>query len=625
MEHVVPGRPDPRDDLPEGVRPVRDPGSSDPDGADWDGIDRLTDLVALRAGDDRPAVEGSVVDLSGGTSSAGSRLDSLLDLTDTDGREPVVDLTGAGRPVRAEGADGPVAVLHRPESGFTVPRSLTDADSDSEEPSWPRVAGAVLARVVLALGVGLLLWATAPALLGWSAQVVLTESMSPRVNPGDVVLAVDVDPATLRAGQVILFRDPENPGRSLVHRIADVGEDGSLTTRGDHNQSPDAAPVTPDLVEGLARLRVPFAGLPVLWATQGRWFSLLLLVVAALALVRIAAADRDRTASAGAQDADSPNPDSGTPVGSGHARPGPQAGDHVPVVVAPPAPPRLRPAVVFITLGVGVAATGLLLTVVAGGTARAAFRAESPAPGNTWTSAPTFVTADYPAAVLADDPLMFFRLNDSRGTVAINSAPGGQPGNYGNANRWAFGVTPEPLPNNPGTAVQPVNPNACLSTSPQVAAPTTYSVEAWFRANPGADGQLVGFQGAATGTGGNDDRHLYLTPGGALSFGVGRANDMTVASTTAGYADGQWHQVVVTRTPAQTKIYVDGTPVVSGPPGTTWTYNGYWRIGCGNLNGWPGAPVSQPNRGVFGGALANVAIYPTALSDARIQAHFAAR
>jgi hypothetical protein len=53
---------------------------------------------------------------------------------------------------------------------------------------------------------------------------------------------------------------------------------------------------------------------------------------------------------------------------------------------------------------------------------------------------------------------------------------------------------------------------------------------------------------------------------------------------------------------------------------TNQSYNGYWRVGGDNLNGWP----SQPSSDYFAGSVDEAAVYPTALSAAQVAAHYAA-
>ncbi|MGY1803831.1 signal peptidase I [Blastococcus sp. SYSU D00922] len=131
------------------------------------------------------------------------------------------------------------------------------------------------ARVVVVLGLtvltGLVLAALAPLAAGYSAHVVTSGSMAPRVNPGDVVVTHPVTPAELRTGQVVLVHDPGVPGGLLLHRLVSFDEEGRLVTRGDANQSDDSVHAEPSEVRGLAVLRVPWVGLPALWRAQDRY------------------------------------------------------------------------------------------------------------------------------------------------------------------------------------------------------------------------------------------------------------------------------------------------------------------------------------------------------------------
>jgi signal peptidase len=125
------------------------------------------------------------------------------------------------------------------------------------------VARAVAGAAATALA-GLMFWATVPLAAGWHADVILSGSMYPHIAPGDLVIVARGGPAP-RPGQVVEFTDPANPRRQLVHRIVARNADGTLTTRGDANRGPDTTPVPAADVHGLARLRIPWLGLPVYW------------------------------------------------------------------------------------------------------------------------------------------------------------------------------------------------------------------------------------------------------------------------------------------------------------------------------------------------------------------------
>ncbi|MEV7868740.1 signal peptidase I [Streptomyces sp. NPDC088124] len=131
-----------------------------------------------------------------------------------------------------------------------------------------RVATTLVSRTVLGSMLGLLVWAHVPVMaLGWTAGVVQSGSMRPALVPGDVVVYQPPPPDHAPAvGRIVLTQDPTRPGRLLTHRVHQVLPDNHLITKGDANPTPDSTPVRPSELQGVARLRVPWIGLPVqLW------------------------------------------------------------------------------------------------------------------------------------------------------------------------------------------------------------------------------------------------------------------------------------------------------------------------------------------------------------------------
>jgi hypothetical protein len=173
-----------------------------------------------------------------------------------------------------------------------------------------------------------------------------------------------------------------------------------------------------------------------------------------------------------------------------------------------------------------------------------------------------------------------------------------------------------------------------VSTSvPAAPAPDTFSVEIWFKTTTTAGGKLIGFGDKHSGASDISDRHLYLTDAGAIAFGTvqepGNSSNpkpVTVISKP-GYNDGRWHQATGTLSAAGMTLSVDGRQIATEPMKHTWAdYTGYWRIGYDAMDldkknrEWPGSPSSL----FFAGSIDNAAVYPTALSADRVQAHFAA-
>jgi signal peptidase len=107
-------------------------------------------------------------------------------------------------------------------------------------PHVAAIAGTV--PVVLAVGVFLFL-AIGPRVLGYRTATMLTGSMSPLINAGDVVVSSPVPVSDLNAGDVITYHIPIDDHRVETHRIVEViaTSDGTtaVRTKGDANNGTD--------------------------------------------------------------------------------------------------------------------------------------------------------------------------------------------------------------------------------------------------------------------------------------------------------------------------------------------------------------------------------------------------
>ena len=122
-------------------------------------------------------------------------------------------------------------------------------------------------------------WVLVPTVvLGWQPMTIISGSMSPTIQPGHVAVVEPFAGQDLGPGTVVTYRDAAQ-GRLVTHRIDAVAEDGTITTKGDANAVEDLEPLTTDRIVGVGRLVVPAAGLPALWAHQGRTDLLALVVV----------------------------------------------------------------------------------------------------------------------------------------------------------------------------------------------------------------------------------------------------------------------------------------------------------------------------------------------------------
>lgn len=234
------------------------------------------------------------------------------------------------------------------------------------------------------------------------------------------------------------------------------------------------------------------------------------------------------------------------------------------------------------------------------------------------TVSATGTLGDYGQKVIDDGAGTFWRLNEPSGTSSIYDWAGGNDTTAGTGiSRGAAGA----LLNSDNTASTFNGTANGTFASPTVSnGPDTFSTSAWFRTTSTSGGKIIGFGNAASGNSGSYDRHTYMQNDGRITFGVYPGGVRTVTSPKA-YNDGQWHQVVSSMGPDGMSLYIDGIKVGSrGDTTTGQSYTGYWRVGGDNLGGWPG----QPSSNFFAGDIDDVAVFPTALTPAKVEAQFAA-
>jgi signal peptidase len=90
---------------------------------------------------------------------------------------------------------------------------------------------------------------------------VISGSMRPTLDVGDVVIIAKVSADTIETGDIIQFREPE--GVTTLHRVVEIQEsEGEIVfvTQGDANSEPDAKPVIPENVVGKAIFNIPKIG-----------------------------------------------------------------------------------------------------------------------------------------------------------------------------------------------------------------------------------------------------------------------------------------------------------------------------------------------------------------------------
>lgn len=89
-----------------------------------------------------------------------------------------------------------------------------------------------------------------PSVGGYLPLIVLTDSMYPVIESGDLIICRTAEPEEIQTGDVIAFFDPAGNGTTIVsHRVTEVTEkDGKIAwrTKGDNNNTEDRLAVRED-------------------------------------------------------------------------------------------------------------------------------------------------------------------------------------------------------------------------------------------------------------------------------------------------------------------------------------------------------------------------------------------
>jgi signal peptidase I len=463
---------------------------------------------------------------------------------------------------------------------------------------WPALLAGTAARFVLATVVVLVAVSVVPRIAGWQTSVVMSGSMSPTLEQGDVVVVRPVAAARLTPGRIVLVDDPDAPGELRLHRIAAI-EHGELRLRGDANPRDDSSLVAPAAVHGVGTLRLPFLGLPVVWAAGGDVVPLVLTGAALAALVALALLHRGR------DDDELPRP------------------EHVGRRACTPfrlrRPRRRMPGAARVLALAGVAV--VLAGLPGAAPARAVFSSISGNPSSSLTAGTYFSCA---AATGAAGATQYYPLQETAGPTAVNKGTAGTAANATYSSTGiSYGITPGPrCAVGQQSAIWLDGASGAIAAANAVTNPTTFTEQLWFATYTTSGGKLMGFGSSTTGASSSYDRHIYMLNSGQLSFGVYDGSATHVVTSTAAYNDSVWHLATASfSTTAGMTLYVDGVQV--GRDATSKTaqnFTGYWRIGYDSLGNWPSAPTSS----YFQGAVAHAAVFPTVLSAAEVAAQYGA-
>jgi signal peptidase I len=511
-----------------------------------------------------------------------------------------------------------------------------------------RLAGGFIGRTWLWFIGGCLVVTLLPLLFGWRPYVVESGSMAPRIKVGDVILAAPEHDSKKLLGHVTVFHDPDaaRAGTVKSHRVVTINADGTLTTKGDANQTVDSVHLQPSQVIGLGRLLVRWVGLPLIWVQQGKWLNLGFFLASLWIGVLLIMRDTD------------PEPTEAEPTDpeGGDGTDGTEGGDgsDETTAVDGSAKPRSRRGRLLgrpsshakPAAGIGASARvfGRRVSIVLGGslalllpTSQAAMSATTKDNNNSWGVG----TFSYTTETENLSPYLYWKLDEASGTLANDSSVNNHDGTYTSTwNKRTVGPIVDDTTNlnfgvTPGNAGAPATNPSCIytagGTGMATPGPAAFSEIIWFKTTSTTGGKLIGLENNRTGVsdsssgGGQYDRMLYMDATGVVWFGVYNATEI-VARSAAGLNDGNWHMAAATMsTTTGMKLYIDGNLVGSNANtvSESETKASYWRVGCGNLSGWqvdwnganaPSANTNYP----FNGSLDEATVWLSTLTANQI-------
>ncbi len=122
--------------------------------------------------------------------------------------------------------------------------------------------------------------------------VVASNSMSPTLNVGDLLIIQGVNPKELKVGDIIIFKPP-NPywkGIPWVHRIVEIkniGNELRFRTKGDANIYPDPFWISHKNIIGKVLYKIPYIGLVSLTLKNWTIPIIVLLIIIGIAYTLI--------------------------------------------------------------------------------------------------------------------------------------------------------------------------------------------------------------------------------------------------------------------------------------------------------------------------------------------------
>lgn len=211
--------------------------------------------------------------------------------------------------------------------------------------------------------------------------------------------------------------------------------------------------------------------------------------------------------------------------------------------------------------------------------------------------------------MLANSPVLYYRLDESSGTSAADSSGHGHTGAYTSAatlNQSGATSDGDAAIAGTGTLVKYTSGSGLPTGS------AARSVECWFKSSTSQSNAVLVAWGREQS---NNEFAMMLNSATTLEVGSWTSNYLFPLPSGKSALDGQWHHIVAVWNGSTITIYFDGAAIGSKSGSFNTVLNS------------AGLDIGSSTGGGFKytGSIDEVAVYSTVLTSSQVQGHFSAR
>lgn len=160
-------------------------------------------------------------------------------------------------------------------------------------------ASSVLSSAVIAVEIIIILFIVvtkisggAPSLFGYRMYVIVSPSMSPEINVGDVIISKTYENETLSVDDVVQYqgRGGEIDGKIITHKIISIegeGKDATIVTKGVANDDPDTPIRGSDVIAVMKYKTVLFGPMYNVFSSTAGFIFLVMLPLAGMIIYEV--------------------------------------------------------------------------------------------------------------------------------------------------------------------------------------------------------------------------------------------------------------------------------------------------------------------------------------------------